>query len=103
MERTELTDRIFELFTDKPYWTITALRNELQQPEQWLRQVLAEYAETVQSGAYVNMWRLKPEWQQEWQESREKGKKIDFDAKPEPDAEEEEEDDEDEDMEEVDV
>lgn len=100
MERSELTDRIFGLFGDKPFWNLASLRNELQQPDAWLRTVLSDYAETVQSGHYAHYFTLKPEWQDNLQESKAKGTKIDFEGKQE---DEDEDDDEDDDMEEVGV
>jgi transcription initiation factor TFIIF subunit beta len=46
----------------KRYWGITALKATLKQPDAWLREVLAEVAQTVKTGEYINMWELKPQW-----------------------------------------
>lgn len=62
MERGELTDRLFALFSDKQYWSITALKATLQQPDAWLRDVLKEVAVLIKEGQYANMWQLKDNW-----------------------------------------
>jgi transcription initiation factor TFIIF subunit beta len=63
MERSELTDRMFALFNEKPYWAITALRETLKQPDAWLREVLRDIADPVLEGSYKNMWKLKDSWE----------------------------------------
>ncbi|WRT69936.1 uncharacterized protein IL334_006927 [Kwoniella shivajii] len=62
LERHELTDRIFSLFKEKPYWGIPALKMTLKQPDSWLREVLKDVAEQIKEGRYVNMWQLKKSW-----------------------------------------
>ncbi|KAK6909216.1 hypothetical protein I203_103233 [Kwoniella mangroviensis CBS 8507] len=62
LERHELTDRIFALFKEKPYWGIPALKATLKQPDGWLREVLRDVAEQIREGKYVNMWQLKKTW-----------------------------------------
>ncbi|WVW86479.1 hypothetical protein I302_108527 [Kwoniella bestiolae CBS 10118] len=62
LERHELTDRIFSLFKEKPYWGIPALKVTLRQPDGWLREVLRDVAEQIREGKYVNMWQLKKSW-----------------------------------------
>ncbi|WWD03842.1 hypothetical protein V865_001898 [Kwoniella europaea PYCC6329] len=62
LERHELTDRIFALFKEKPYWGIPALKATLKQPDGWLREVLRDVAEQIREGKYVNMWQLKKSW-----------------------------------------
>lgn len=85
MDKGELTDRLFALFSDKPYWTMTGLKAHLQQPDTWLREVLSDVAVQNREGRYANMWQLKEDWKEE--------------AKDE--AKDEEEDDDDSDLEEV--
>ena len=79
-------DRLFHLFVDKPYWSITGLREELKQPDAWLREVLQDIAEMVAAGVYKGNWKLKPEYEGMDGIKGDKG-----------DEEEEEEDDEDDD------
>lgn len=62
MDRTELTDRLFTLFAEKPYWSIGALRLELEQPDAWLREVLPDLAEVNKDGKYKDLWQLKESW-----------------------------------------
>jgi transcription initiation factor TFIIF subunit beta len=105
LEKHELLDRLFSMFSDKPYWSISAMKNTLEQPEQHLREVLKEIAEMEPEGQYRHLWRLKEEWGTQLQESKAKGTKLEYDG---VDGEEngdaggsDTEDDDDEDMEEV--
>ena len=58
-----MTNRLFDLFSEKPYWSITALRNTLKQPDIWIREVLQEIGDQVKEGPYINLWKLKEVWQ----------------------------------------
>ncbi|KAL9030560.1 MAG: hypothetical protein Q9196_001321 [Gyalolechia fulgens] len=60
----ELKDLIFECFKDYTYWPIRALKQKLDQPENYLRQVLDEIAHLVRNGTFANSWQLKPEYQE---------------------------------------
>lgn len=60
----ELKDLIFECFRDYSYWPIRALKQKLDQPENYLRQVLDEVAHLVRNGTFANSWQLKPEYQE---------------------------------------
>jgi transcription initiation factor TFIIF subunit beta len=51
MPQNELLDRIFDCFKKYNYWSMKALRAELQQPEAYLRE----------SGRFATQWSLKPE------------------------------------------
>ncbi|ORX40490.1 transcription initiation factor IIF, beta subunit-domain-containing protein [Kockovaella imperatae] len=62
LERKDLTDKLFALFSEKPYWSITALRQTLQQPDIWVREVLKDIADQVTQGVYINLWKLKDIW-----------------------------------------
>jgi transcription initiation factor TFIIF subunit beta len=64
LERHELTDRLFQLFSDKPYWSISAIKQTLQQPDAWLREVLKDVAAPIKEGQYANMWELKENWKE---------------------------------------
>lgn len=65
---------MFACFSQKPYWSFVVLSKELQQPDQWLREVLSEVAEQVQSGSYSGLWTLKPEWSELKDDMLEEGK-----------------------------
>ncbi|WWC92024.1 uncharacterized protein L201_006978 [Kwoniella dendrophila CBS 6074] len=76
LERHELTDRIFSLFKEKPYWGIPALKMTLKQPDGWLREVLRDVAEQIKEGKYVNMWQLKKTWRGGIDEEQEGDKPV---------------------------
>lgn len=60
MPRNELLDMLFELFEEYPYWAIKGLRNKVQQPEVYLREVLMNIADYHRVGPYASLWSLKP-------------------------------------------
>lgn len=60
----ELKDLIFDCFKRYAYWPMRALRKELNQPENYLRQVLDPVAELVKSGPFANSWQLRPGYQE---------------------------------------
>ncbi|ODN98040.1 hypothetical protein I350_07682 [Cryptococcus amylolentus CBS 6273] len=64
LERHELTDRIFQCFRDHPYWALTSLKQTLEQPEAWLREVLKDVSEQVKDGQYQGYWQLKAVWKE---------------------------------------
>ena len=61
MPQNELLDRIFECFRKYNYWSMKALRTELQQPEAYLREVLEKVASLAKSGKFATLWSLKAE------------------------------------------
>jgi transcription initiation factor TFIIF subunit beta len=61
MPQNELLDRIFECFRRYNYWSMKALRAELQQPEAYLRETLEKIAVLAKSGPFATHWSLKPE------------------------------------------
>jgi len=63
MPRNELLDMLFELFEEYPYWSIKGLRNKVQQPEVYLREVLMSVADYHRVGPYASLWSLKSEYQ----------------------------------------
>lgn len=99
MDKPELIARMFELFSEKPYWSIAPLKARLQQPDTWLREVLKEIAVQIKDGKYANMWELKDDWKLDGTKGE---MKDEGDAKDEEDDDEDDEDDES-DMEEVQV
>jgi transcription initiation factor TFIIF subunit beta len=62
MPRNELLDMLFELFEEYPYWAIKGLRNKVQQPEVYLREVLMTVADYHRVGPYASLWSLKAEF-----------------------------------------
>lgn len=61
MPQNELLDRIFSCFRKYNYWSMKALRAELQQPEAYLRETLEKVAVLAKSGKFATQWSLKPE------------------------------------------
>ncbi|PQE04081.1 hypothetical protein CJF31_00003197 [Rutstroemia sp. NJR-2017a BVV2] len=61
MPQNELLDRIFDCFRRYNYWSMKALRAELQQPEAYLRETLEKVAVLAKSGRFATQWSLKPE------------------------------------------
>ncbi|TVY29792.1 Transcription initiation factor IIF subunit beta [Lachnellula hyalina] len=61
MPQNELLDKIFECFKKYNYWSMKALRAELQQPEAYLRETLERVAVLAKSGRFATQWSLKPE------------------------------------------
>ncbi|KAF5004406.1 hypothetical protein FDECE_9100 [Fusarium decemcellulare] len=54
----QLLDLIFECFRQYQYWPMKALRQKLQQPDQYLRQVLDKVAVLNKSGRFANNYCL---------------------------------------------
>lgn len=61
MPENELLDRIFACFKKYKYWSMKALRQELQQPEAYLRETLEKVAVLAKSGRFATQWSLRPE------------------------------------------
>ncbi|KAG9237269.1 putative transcription initiation factor IIF subunit beta [Amylocarpus encephaloides] len=61
MPENELLDKIFDCFRRYTYWSMKAFRQELQQPEAYLRETLEKIAILHKSGPYSTQWSLKPE------------------------------------------
>ncbi|VDC03053.1 unnamed protein product [Peniophora sp. CBMAI 1063] len=93
--RNQLLDMLFQLFTERPTWGVKDLRARTQQPEGYLKAVLADIATLHRSGEKNGMWELK-ELYRNTDTGREGVYKMET-----KEEEEEEESDEDEDMEEV--
>jgi len=62
MPQNELLDRIFSCFRRYNFWSMKALRAELQQPEAYLRETLDKVADMPKSGRFAMHWTLKPEF-----------------------------------------
>ncbi|TKA31784.1 hypothetical protein B0A50_01863 [Salinomyces thailandicus] len=63
MERSQLMDALNRCFRRYRYWSMRALRNELKQPEAWIKENLEQIATLVRSGDFAMNWVLKPEYQ----------------------------------------
>ncbi|KAI9669094.1 MAG: hypothetical protein M1831_000686 [Alyxoria varia] len=59
MDKRELIDKLFGCFDRYTYWSMKALKQELKQPENWLKEVLQDIAEMAREGAFTNTWYLK--------------------------------------------
>lgn len=58
MAKNDLLDAIFQHFRDRTHWSIKELRQKVQQPETYLREVLNEVAILERSGPNNGMYRL---------------------------------------------
>ena len=58
MAKNDLLDALFHHFRQKPHWPIKELRQRVQQPEAYLREVLNEIAILERSGPNNGMYRL---------------------------------------------
>ncbi|KAG5992687.1 hypothetical protein E4U43_003705 [Claviceps pusilla] len=56
--KNQLLDLIFDCFRQYQYWSMKALRQKLQQPDSYLRQVLEEVAVLHKSGRFANHYGL---------------------------------------------
>ncbi|KAI9765705.1 MAG: hypothetical protein M1835_007329 [Candelina submexicana] len=61
MPQNELLDRIYACFQKYNYWSLKALKAELNQPEAWLKEVLEPIAQLVRSGSFAMTYMLNPE------------------------------------------
>jgi transcription initiation factor TFIIF subunit beta len=53
-----MMEKLFSLFSSKPYWSIIPLRETLKQPDAWIRECLAEIAVQITEGTYAHQWKL---------------------------------------------
>ncbi|CAK3960144.1 Transcription initiation factor IIF subunit beta [Lecanosticta acicola] len=58
ISKEELLDNLQQCFQQYQYWPLKALRERLQQPEAWIKEVLDEIAYAVRSGDYVGTYKL---------------------------------------------
>lgn len=59
MPRNQLLDMLFGLFRERDHWPIKQLREKLQQPEVYLKDVLNDIATLHRSGEHNGTWELK--------------------------------------------
>lgn len=62
MPRNELLDLLFTLFDRYKHWSLKRLREETQQPYDYLRQVLQSICDQHHNGPYAGTWSLKREY-----------------------------------------
>ena len=58
----ELLDALDKCFRRYKYWSLKALRNELKQPEAYIKQTLEQIAVLVRSGDFAMNYMLRPEY-----------------------------------------
>jgi transcription initiation factor TFIIF subunit beta len=114
--RNDLIDMLFKLFSKQQYWSLKDLRAKTQQPEAYLKEVLAEIGHLERSGPNNGTWRLQESYALEIPEVKEDEMEVDpykmeYPLEPsqnnsefdygEPDDEEDDEDEDEDEMEEV--
>lgn len=101
--QNELLDSIYDCFKKYEYWPFRALKEQLQQPDAYLKETLEMVAHLVRSGPFANNWQLKPEAKGGAYEAYEQAKdeKAPDDGLDEGSESEGEEDENDEEMEDV--
>jgi transcription initiation factor TFIIF subunit beta len=57
ISRNELIDILHGCFDEYEYWPMKALKNKTHQPEQFLKECLAEIAVLVKSGSFASTWK----------------------------------------------
>ncbi len=62
MDKEELKKEIFNLFTEKDFWTNKELVAKLDQPENYLKDVLSEMCNYIRSGPKKGCYELKPQY-----------------------------------------
>ena len=65
MPRNQLLDALFALFREREQWPIKILREKIQQPEVYLKEVLSEIATLHRSGEFNNTWELMPSFKRD--------------------------------------
>lgn len=53
---------IFNCFRKWQYWPLRGLKNQLKQPESYIKQQLEEIAQLIRTGPFANTWQLRPEY-----------------------------------------
>lgn len=63
MPQNELLDLIYDCFKRYRYWTMRSIKDELNQPETYLRSTLELVAVLVKQGPHSGTWQLRPDAQ----------------------------------------
>lgn len=58
MDENDLTELLTNLFKQYPHWHLSTLKGRTNQPEAYLRQILAKIAEYVPAGDFAGTFRL---------------------------------------------
>jgi hypothetical protein len=61
-DKNELKNEIFDLFSEKKYWTNKELVAKLDQPENYLKEVLGEICDYIKSGPKKGCYELKKQY-----------------------------------------
>ena len=62
MSQEALLDRLYQCFRRYRYWSLKALRNELRQPESFIKETLEGIATLIRSGDFAMQYALKPQY-----------------------------------------
>jgi transcription initiation factor TFIIF subunit beta len=60
VSKEELTDMLHAAFDEFQYWPMKALKTRTKQPEQFLKDILADVGQLVRSGPFASTWQRKP-------------------------------------------
>lgn len=63
MSEKDLLDRIYQCFRRYRYWPLKGLKNELKQPETFIKQMLDQVAVLVRSGDFAMNYKLRDEYE----------------------------------------
>ena len=63
ISQQELLDRIYQCFRKYKYWPLKALKNELKQPETFIKETLDSIAILVRSGDFAMNYKLRDEYE----------------------------------------
>ncbi|WPH00119.1 Hypothetical protein R9X50_00294200 [Acrodontium crateriforme] len=64
ISQDQLIDALYKCFRRYRYWSLKALRNELKQPEQYIKETLDEIGILIRSGDFAMNYELKPQYRQ---------------------------------------
>ena len=62
ISQEDLLDRLYQCFRRYKYWSLKALKNELKQPEAYIKQTLESIAVLIRSGDFAMNYKLKDEY-----------------------------------------
>lgn len=63
MEKDKLLDALMRCYSQYSYWPLRSLRQELHQPEAYIRETLEEIAHLQKAGDFAQTYKLKPEYE----------------------------------------
>ncbi|KAL2352334.1 transcription initiation factor IIF, beta subunit family protein [Cryomyces antarcticus] len=98
MPQNELLDRLQAMFKRYRYWSMKAMRQELHQPEAYIKSTMEKIGTLVRSGPFAMQWMLNAEYQESTyagldvkEEAAEEQEDSDVDPKDEVDDDDEDE------------